>query len=192
MSQRDRIISDFAALLRQKTPDGETLTDQQIIARWEPGRLIFSAENYGDQTCTCGHPIKHVFEVRLIHDPSVTAAPVGSTCVVEIFGESAAIREVIGLEKALRKIYSLLLAQWSAHHNLTLNEDIVSSSNGFTLEAMDWLKMRIEPRKWAYLSDLRRRKSVRGQTNKQAWFLHHTAVDVFRAIQSASGQGFEL
>ena len=192
MSQRDRIISDFAALLRQKTPDGETLTDQQIISRWEPGRLIFSAENYGDQTCTCGHPIKHVFEVRLIDFPAITAAPVGSTCVVEIFGESDAIREVIDLEKALRKIYNLLLIQWKDHHNLTLNEDIVSSSNGFTLEAMDWLRMRIEPRKWAYLSDLRRRKSVRGQTNKQAWFLHHTAVDVFRAIQAASGEGFEL
>ena len=41
MSQRDRIISDFAAFLRQKTPDGETLTDQEVIARWEPGRLIF-------------------------------------------------------------------------------------------------------------------------------------------------------
>lgn len=61
MSQRDRIISDFAALLRNKTPDGETLTDQQIISRWEPGRLIFSAENYGDQTCTCGHTAVDVF-----------------------------------------------------------------------------------------------------------------------------------
>ena len=192
MSQRDRIISDFATLLRQKTPDGETLTDQEIIARWEPGRLIFSAENYGDQTCTCGHPIKHVFEVHLIDDSSVTAAPVGSTCVVEIFGESDAIQEVIDLEKSLRKIYNLLLVQWREHQNLTLNEDIVSSTNGFTLEAMDWLRARIEPRKWAYLSDLRRRKSVRRQTNKQAWFLHHTAVDVFRAIQSASGEGFEL
>ena len=192
MSQRDRIISDFAALLRQKTPDGETLTDQEIIARWEPGRLIFSAENYGDQTCTCGHPIKHVFEVRLIDDSSITAAPVGSTCVVEIFGKSDAIQEVIDLEKSLRKIYNLLLGQWRERHNLTLNEELVASSNGFTLEAMDWLRARIEPKKWAYLSDLRRRKSVRGQTNKQAWLLHYTAVDVFRAIQAASGEGFEL
>lgn len=112
--------------------------------------------------------------------------------MVEIFGKSDAIQEVIDLEKSLRKIYDLLLGQWRERHNLTLNEELVASSNGFTLEAMDWLRTRIEPRKWAYLSDLRRRKSVRGQTNKQAWLLHYTAVDVFRAIQAASGEGFEL
>ena len=63
MSQRDRTISDFAALLRQKTPDGETLTDQEIISRWEPGRLSFSAEKKNKQKRTSGHQIKHVFEV---------------------------------------------------------------------------------------------------------------------------------
>ena len=50
----------------------------------------------------------------------------------------------------------------------------------------------IEPRKWVYLCDLRRRKSVRDQSNKQAWFLHYTAVDVFDAIKKASGEGFDL
>ena len=192
MSQRDRIISDFAEVLRPKTPFGETLSNNEIISRWEPGRLIFSAENYSDLTCTCGHPIKHVFEVRLIEDPFVTAAPVGSTCVVELFGESDAVRQVVDLEKSLRKIYSLLLGQWGEHQSLSLDEGLVTSSNGFTIEAMRWLKTRIEPRKWLYLCDLRRRKSVRSQSCKQAWFLHYTAKDIFEAVRRASGEGFEL
>ena len=192
MSQRDRIISDFAELLRPKTPNGKTLSDKEIISRWEPGRLIFSAENYGDLVCTCGHPIKHVFEVRLIEDPFITASPVGSICVVELFGESDAIKKVVDLEKSLRKIYNLLLDQWSEHHDLSLDEGLVTSSNGFTIEAVMWLKTRIDPRKWEYLCDLRRRKSVRSQSCKQAWFLHYTAKEILWAIKKASGEGFEL
>lgn len=192
MSQRDRIISDFAGLLRPKTPNCKTLSDNEIISRWEPGRLIFSAENYGDLVCTCGHPIKHVFEVRLIEDPFVTAAPVGSICVVELFGESYAIKQVVDLEKSLRKIYALLLEQWRKHHDLSLDERVVTSSNGFTIEAIKWLKTRIEPGKWDYLCDLRRRKSVRGQSNKQARLLYYTAIEIAEAIKKASGEGFEL
>ena len=192
MSQRDRIISDFADLLRPKTPCGEILSDNEIISRWEPGRLIFSAENYGDLTCTCGHPIKHVFEVRLIEDPFVTAAPVGSTCVVELFGESDAIKQVVDLEKALRKIYALLLRQWRSHQYLSLDEGLVTASNGFTIEAMRWLKTRIEPRKWEYLCDLRRRKSVRSQSKKQSWQLNDKGKGIFEVVRRASGEGFEL
>ena len=192
MSQRDRVISDFAALLRPKTPHGADLTDREVISRWEPGRLIFSAEKYGDQTCTCGHPIKHVFEVRLTENHSVTAAPVGSTCVCEVFGESDAVKSAVDLEKALRKIYALLRSQWCEHQSLSLDESVVTSANGFTLEAMEWLKTRIEPRKWSYLCDLRRRKSVHRQSNRQAWFLHYTALEIAKTIEAASGEGFEL
>lgn len=192
MSQRDRIISDFAALLRPKTPNGDILTDREVISRWEPARLNFSAEKYGDQTCTCGHPIKHVFEVQLIEEKSVKAGPVGSICIVEIFGDSDAVRQVVDLEKALRKIYALLRSQWREHQSLSLDESVVTSANGFTLEAMEWLKTRIEPRKWSYLCDLRRRKSVHRQSNRQAWYLHYTALDIAHAIQAASGEGFEL
>ena len=192
MSQRDRIISDFAALLRPKTPHGADLTDREVISRWEPGRLIFSAEKYGDQTCTCGHPIKHVFEVRLTENRSVTAAPVGSTCVCEVFGESDAVKSAVDLEKALRKIYMTLSFQWRLQRKLSLDEEVVTGANGFTLEAMAWLRKRIASDRWQYLDDLRRRKSIRRQNDRQAWFLHYTALEIAKTIKAASGEGFEL
>lgn len=192
MSQRDRIISDFAELLRPLTPDGGTLTPQEIVSRWKAGNLIFSVDKYGDTHCTCGHPIKHVFNVCLIDNPHVKAYPVGSCCVVEVFGDRRRIQSLINLEVSLRKIYGVFSERYKVDGHIRLNAEIVKSKNGFTSDAMRWIRGKITHYEYAYLNELRSQVRSRPQTDKQREFLQRVAFHIATEIYNTSGKGMDL
>lgn len=190
--QRDKIIHSFAEAIRPLTPDEKGLTDFEVISQWEPYGLLFSAESYGDEICTCGHEIRHVFEVRLIDNPFVRYSPVGSVCIESIFGCDTPMHKAVKIECDLRKIYSHLTQRKREWGVYGLDEEEVTAENGFSEVAVDWLAGRLDTKKISYLRQLQARRKCRAQTEKQSRFLEWIGEEIIRAIRKAENTRFAL
>lgn len=187
-TKSDQIKSKFAAALRPLTPDGASLSDGAILDRWRPSALIFSAEAYGDEHCTCGHPIKHVFEVALVEAPDVTFSPVGSSCVERFYDDAEGrFAEVASIEDDFRRIlFTLESAREGTSYRLT--EAMVTAKNGFSKGVMRVLDRYLDPRMVGYLRELRDRRQHRRQTPAQQRFLHVIGLTLVKFIRALSGR----
>lgn len=188
-STKDNAIkAKFAAALRPLTPDGASLTDGAVLDRWRPSALLFSADEYGDAHCTCGHPIKHVFEVALVESPDVTFSPVGSSCVERFYDDpDGHFAEVASIEDDFRRIlFTLEEAREGTSYCLT--EELVCAKNGFSKGVMRVLDRYIDARMVSYLRELRDRRQQRRQTPAQQRFLHVIGFTLVRFIKALSGR----
>lgn len=163
--------------------------DDEVLSLWTPCGCIFVADDYGDINCICGHPIKYAFEVSYDCAEDVKVSPVGSVCIISAFGNTSYIRERIRLSKDLRRIYAFLKRQWVENNGkLSLDEDIVSSKNGFTSESIGWLSNHIDGSRFEYLINLHTHRNIRWQSDKQKWYSHYTAIEIGKAIRAAHGK----
>lgn len=186
MDKKKRIIHDFAEALRPLTPDADRMTDQEVCDRWTYGGILHSEEEYGDCTCTCGHPIKHVYYIKLRSNPFVQFHPVGSECVCGIFGrqDMTEIKQKMRIDADLWTIWDVFQSQKREYNELIIDEEIVCAGNGFSPATVRWLAERLGGRKGEYLSELSRKRTNSGKTIKQLSFLHYIAQEIETIIRN--------
>lgn len=186
MCKKFEPLHSFAAAIRDLTPGADNMNDFEVCAKWQPSALLFSADEYGGEFCTCGHPIKHVFEIALKDNPSVRYSPVGSVCVNAVFGEQDRWKAAISLENDLRKMVDTIeKTRDSAGYHLT--ELIVKPKMGFTRRARAFLWKFLPASDCRYIDDLAQRKAEAPKSERQKRYLHFIAARVVALIRNAKG-----
>lgn len=182
------IVRKFADRLRPLTPNSDVMSDEMVVQQWEMDCLEDCVEEYGDICCTCGHPIKHVYSIHLINDPTVKHSPVGSECIIKVFGhnenELKKIKANIKISEDLLKMIKFFKEKIgvrsggryclkSEPNGVALDEESLCAENGFSRQTVLWLQERMSQKSGQYMERMSRARTRQPKTVKQAYLINY-------------------